>query len=216
MVPQCAAKRTHAHYATKKRLCATHRSHTMICMESSPQPISKDIITFAVIALLIVIPIRWFIAQPFIVRGASMEPTFQTGEYLIVDQLSYRFHQPERGDVIILKYPRDESVYFIKRIIGLPNETVEFQGTKVIIRRGVDTEPITLDQSYVESDRNRPEYGTYTLGADEYFVMGDNRNESSDSRVWGALPAKDIVGRALVRLFPPSMFDYLPGRVTTP
>lgn len=185
-------------------------------MPDEPKGFTYDVVTFALIALLIVVPIRWFVAQPFIVRGASMEPTFQTGEYLIVDQLTYHFTDPERGDVIILKYPRDESVYFIKRVIGLPGETVELQGTKVIIRGGAGVEPVTLDQSYIPDGDHRPEYATYTLGADEYFVMGDNRDESSDSRVWGLLPRKDIVGRALVRLFPPSKISVLPGSITTP
>ena len=177
---------------------------------------TEDVVSFALIALLIVVPIRWFVAQPFIVRGASMHPTFETGDYLIVDQLSYRFHEPERGDVIIMRYPKDESVYFIKRIIGLPGETVELQGTNVIIRGGTGVQPITLQQSYVPAEENRPEYATYTLETNEYFVMGDNRNESSDSRVWGVLPKKDIVGRALVRLFPPNVIGIMPGATPTP
>jgi signal peptidase I len=185
-------------------------------MDQPKRGFTEDILSFALIALLIVVPIRWFVAQPFIVRGASMEPTFHTGEYLVVDQLTYRFEDPQRGDVIIMKYPKDESVYFIKRIIGLPGETVELSGTNVIIHRGVGFEPLTLDQAYIPDDENRPEYATYTLGPSEYFVMGDNRNESSDSRVWGALPRKDIVGRALVRLFPPTKLGFLPGAVTQP
>ena len=185
-------------------------------MDQPPRAFARDVVSFALIALIIVMPIRWFIAQPFIVRGASMEPTFQNGEYLIVDQLSYRFHEPERGDVVILKYPRDESVYFIKRIIGLPGETIELQGTKVIIRRGADIDALTLDQGYVLDSENRPEYATYILGPDEYFVMGDNRNESSDSRVWGPLPKRDLVGRALLRLFPPNTISLFPGHPTTP
>lgn len=189
---------------------------TMHAMDQPKRGFTEDILSFALIALLIVVPIRWFVAQPFIVRGASMEPTFHTGEYLVVDQLTYHFEEPERGDVIIMKYPKDESVYFIKRIIGLPGETVELNGTKVIVHRGVGLEPITLDQSYVPADENRPEYATYTLGPDEYFVMGDNRNESSDSRVWGTLPRKDIVGRALVRLFPFTKIGVFPGAVTNP
>jgi signal peptidase I len=188
----------------------------MVLMDQSARGFTYDVVSFALIALLIVVPIRWFVAQPFIVRGASMHPTFETGEYLIVDQLSYRFHEPARGDVIIMKYPRDESVYFIKRIIGLPGETVELQGTKVIIRHGAGTDATTLVQDYVPPEENRPEYATYTLGADEYFVMGDNRNESSDSRVWGTLPRKDIVGHALVRLFPPQRIDLFPGYTATP
>ncbi len=179
-------------------------------MSDTPRTFTQDVISFALIALLIVVPIRWFVAQPFIVRGASMEPTFNSGEYLIVDQLTYYFEKPTRGDVIILRYPKDESVYFIKRVIGLPHETVELQGLTVVVR-SEDGTSTTVDQSYLDPERVRPEYATYTLGEGEYFVMGDNRNESSDSRVWGVLPERDIIGRALVRLYPPSRLDLFPG-----
>lgn len=194
----------------KKRLFATNAQSTMGWMDETPRTFTQDVISFALIALLIVVPIRWFVAQPFIVRGASMEPTFNSGEYLIVDQLTYYFEKPSRGDVIILRYPKDESVYFIKRVIGLPHETVELQGLTVVVR-GQDGTATTVDQSYLDPERVRPEYATYTLGEGEYFVMGDNRNESSDSRVWGVLPERDIIGRALVRLYPPSRLDLFPG-----
>jgi signal peptidase I len=183
--------------------------------EGTQSSFTKDVVSFAVIALLIVVPIRWFIAQPFIVRGDSMVPTFHSGDYLIVDQLTYRFDEPARGDVIIMRYPKDESVYFIKRIIGLPGETVELQGTRVIVRKP-GSDPLILEQSYLADVSHRPEYATYALTEDEYFVMGDNRDESSDSRVWGPLPKKDVIGRALVRLFPPSAISYKPGHTATP
>lgn len=182
-------------------------------MPDEKSAILDDIIKFALIALLIVVPLRWFVAQPFVVRGASMEPIFENGEYLIVDQLTYRFHEPERDDVIILRYPKDPDVFFIKRIIGLPGETVELQGKRVVIRRGTDKEPIILDESFIDPERMRDEYGTYALGDGEYFVMGDNRTESSDSRSWGSLPRENIVGRPLVRLFPPTRIEMFPGAV---
>ena len=185
----------------------------MMRMEPPKNAFLDDIIKFALIALLIVVPIRWFVAQPFVVRGASMEPIFENGEYLIVDQLSYRFEKPKRGDVIIMRYPKDPQLFFIKRIIGLPNETVELQGKRVIVRRGADVEPIELDESFIDPSRIRDEYGTYALSEGEYFVMGDNRIESSDSRVWGSLPAEDIVGRPLVRLLPPTRIELFPGKV---
>lgn len=185
-------------------------------MDAPPQGtharVTDDIVKFALIALLIVIPIRIFVAQPFIVRGASMEPTFENGEYLIVDQLSYRFEAPERGDVVIMRYPKDPSVFFIKRIIGLPNETIELAGAKVTILKS-GTPSITLNEPYVEPDRLEIEYATYTVGPDDYFVMGDNRIESSDSRSWGLLPKQDIMGRALLRLLPLSRVSVLPGAV---
>lgn len=167
-----------------------------------------DIVKFALIALLIVIPIRVYVAQPFVVRGASMHPTFENGEYLIVDQLSYRFHPPERGDVIVMRYPKDPSVFFIKRIIGLPNETVELAGSRITIDT-VGEPAVVLDEPYVAEGRFGSEYATYTLGAGDYFVLGDNRLESSDSRAWGLLPKKDIMGRAFLRLLPPTRISIL-------
>lgn len=179
------------------------------CMSDDSRGFTSDVVIFALIALLIVIPIRWFVAQPFIVRGDSMVPTFHSGDYLVVDQLSYRFNEPVRGDVIIMRYPKDESVYFIKRVIALPGETIEFQGARVSIRTR-DGGIFILDEPYVKNVA-RPEYATYTLADSEYFVMGDNRNESSDSRVWGPLPRHDVIGRAFLRLFPPTALAFYPG-----
>jgi signal peptidase I len=175
--------------------------------------VAHEIVTFALIALFVVIPTRLFIAQPFIVRGASMEPTFDNGQYLIVDQLSYHLHPPKRGDVVIFRYPKNPSVFFIKRIIGLPGETVELVGKDVIIDRGIGEEPMTLDESFLDPVRVRAEYGTYALSNNEYFVMGDNRAESSDSRSWGPLPKDDLVGRAIVRLFPAGTLGFFPGKI---
>ncbi len=171
-----------------------------------------EIIRFSVIALLIVIPIRMFVAQPFIVSGASMETTFHTGEYLIVDQVSYHIEPPARGDVIIFHYPKDPSKYFIKRVIGLPGETVIIEGSKVTIQNKENPNGFVLNEPYIKSmldDNSMSE----KLGNHEYFVMGDNRDESSDSRSWGVLQEGGIVGRAFVRLFPPSTIGTMPGAI---
>lgn len=172
----------------------------------------KEIVKFTLIALAIVIPIRTYIAQPFIVSGASMDPTFTTGEYLIVDQLSYNFEDPKRGDVIIFKYPVDPKTFFIKRIIGLPGETVS-------VRRGVPTiyneenpDGLTLDEDYISDEHQKIETFEVVLKDGEYFVMGDNRAESSDSRIWGPLDEKYIIGRPLIRLFPVTNISVFPGR----
>jgi signal peptidase I len=171
-----------------------------------------EIVQFALIALLIVLPIRMFIAQPFIVSGASMEETFHTGEYLIVDQVTYRFNKPTRGDVIIFRYPRDPSKFFIKRIIGLPGDTITIDGNVVTIFSDQFPEGVALEESYIKSmEPNTVQ--TETLGDREYFVMGDNRDQSSDSRVWGVLQEENIIGRALVRLFPVNQVEFLPGFV---
>ncbi len=168
---------------------------------------------FILITLLIVLPIRFFIAKPFIVNGPSMDPTFETGQYLIVDELTYRFSSPKRGDVAVFRYPytadTEPARYYIKRIIGLPGETVEIQYGKVSIRNSSNAEPIILNEPYVA--HHSLDSIKRTLGEHEYFVLGDNRPASSDSRSWGSLDEKYIVGRPIVRLLPPTEISFLPG-----
>lgn len=173
--------------------------------------ILKETGRFILITLAIVIPFRLFIAQPFIVSGDSMVPTFQDGEYLIVDELSFFLRTPERGEVIIFHYPKDTSKYFIKRIIGLPGETVfvEQGSLKIITAEGATH---TVQESYIKT-QNLTDMRV-TLADDQYFVMGDNRDESSDSRYWGPVPKAQIVGRAFARLLPVAEADMLPGDFT--
>jgi len=136
-----------------------------------------DLVSFLLWAVIIVVPIRLWVAQPFIVSGESMVPTFENADYLIVDELTYHFRDPQNGDVVIFKYPKDTTKYFIKRVIGIPGDTVDGK----------------------------------VLADDQYFVEGDNRNQSSDSRIWGTLPRDLIVGRPIVRLLPISEAEILPG-----
>lgn len=171
-----------------------------------------EIVRFSIIAILIVIPIRLFVAQPFIVSGASMDETFHSGEYLIVDQVSYYFDEPTRGDVIVFRYPRNPSQFFIKRIIGIPGDTINIEDAQVTITNEENPDGFTIDEPYV-NDMSISPPTTEKLGEREYFVMGDNRDNSSDSREWGVLQEDRIIGRALVRLFPPSQTSYLPGAV---
>lgn len=181
--------------------------------EKNEHPLA-EILRFSIIAILIVIPVRVFIAQPFIVSGASMETTFHTGEYLIVDQVSYYFDQPHRGEVIIFRYPRDPSKFFIKRVIGEPGDTVTIENGLVSISNEANPDGFTLDEPYAEAMPPAAKL-IEKLGEREYFVMGDNRDESSDSRTWGVLQEERIIGRAWVRLFPLSEIDYLPGTADT-
>lgn len=167
-----------------------------------------EIIRFTIIALAIVIPIRIFIAQPFVVSGESMFPTFEDGDYLIIDEISYRLGQPHRGDVIVFRYPLKPDRFFIKRIIALPNETITYDGGVITVTTQ-DGEEITINEPYIEEFKNAD--FDLSLTDDEYFVMGDNRDASSDSRVWGPLPEKYITGRALMRLLPTSDLGILPG-----
>jgi signal peptidase I len=177
--------------------------------EKQIHPIA-EIIQFALIALVIVIPIRMFIAQPFIVNGASMEKTFHAGEYLIVDQVSYRFNEPEAGDVIVFRYPRNPSTFFIKRIIGTPGDTIGIDGNVVTITNEEHPNGYILDEEYVASMAPST-FITEELGEREYFVMGDNRDRSSDSRTWGILQRENIIGRAFLRLFPFDEIGVMPG-----
>ncbi len=170
-----------------------------------------ELLTFAAFALAIVIPIRLFVAQPFVVSGQSMDPTFENGQYLIVDELSYRFREPVRGDVIVFRYPKNPKEFFIKRIIGLPGETVEIKNGVVSIWNG--SQKTSLSDDYIVNKGNGTDMTT-TLGNDQYFVMGDNRPESSDSRVWGVLPRDDITGHVLLRLLPFNSLGMFPGTVS--
>jgi len=168
----------------------------------------KEIIKVLLIALIVVLPVRILIAQPFIVSGSSMDPTFENGDYLIVDQLSYRFGDPERLDVVIFKYPKDPNKFFIKRIIGLPGETVSINNGSVSINSD-NMEEMVLNEKYVV--HTRKDTVTVFLEEDEYYVMGDNRSASLDSRSWGPLPSENVVGKAMVRLLPISKFNIAPG-----
>lgn len=168
-----------------------------------------EIIKFFILAAIIVIPIRTFIAQPFIVNGRSMEPTFSTGQYLIVDELSYRFENPKRGSVIIFRYPKDPSKFFIKRVIGLPNETVEIKDGIVTIISKKYPKGLKLSEPYIKFTKD--DTSTRKLGNNEFFVMGDNRADSLDSRSWGPVPRKLIIGDAFLRLFPASKAQFMPG-----
>jgi signal peptidase I len=174
-----------------------------------------DFAKIAIIAFVIVWPIRNYVFRPFIVSGASMVPSFQSGNYLIVDELSYRFSSPQRGDVIVfdasfLKGYTGER--FIKRIIGVPGDTVNISNGKVEIIK--DGKIVILSEKYLPADLKTYGYLTangyvpsllpkeITLKSDEYFVMGDNRNDSFDSRSWGVLSRKNIIGKAFFRIFP--------------
>src|SRR3989344_1562279 len=159
-----------------------------------------EFLKIIIIAAIIVLPIRYFLFQPFIVKGDSMVPYLQSGNYLIIDEVSYRFYAPHRGDIVVLKYPLDTTQFFIKRVIGLPGETIDIKNGKVTILK--DGANLVLNESYLPSDLKTDGNIHETLGQDQYFVMGDNRQFSYDSRMWGILPKSDIIGRAAFRVFP--------------
>lgn len=186
---------------------------------STFKQVIKEVVIFAIIAFGIVLPFRMFVAEPYIVDGASMDPTFATGHYLIVDKVSYELGNPQRNSVVVFSFPASANIpaengkNLIKRVIGLPGDTVMEVGNTVTITNAENPKGFVLDQSYITHPL--PSAFSITLKADEYFVMGDNRAESFDSRSWGILPRANIIGKPIIRLWPLSKIGILPGNDST-
>ena len=166
-----------------------------------------DLLKTGLIVFILAIILRYFAIQPYIVDGQSMMPNYHDREYLLAEKVSYLTGQPKRGDVIVFKYPKNPSVNYIKRIIGLPGETVKINNNQVIIVNAEHPTGFVLDEtSYLPTENQTlttdGEPFSRVLNADEYFVLGDNREHSSDSRDWGILPKNDISGRAWLTLLP--------------
>lgn len=166
-----------------------------------------ELARIVVVAFIVMIGFRFFVAEPFIVSGNSMVPNFHNREYLVVNKISYRFNEPKRGDVIVFRYPKDTSQYFIKRIVGLPGEKVKIANGRVYVYNSEHPEGSALEEPYLSNqDITFGKDELVTLGSEEFYVVGDNRLASSDSRVWGILPKHDIVGTAWLRVFPLNSF----------
>ncbi|OGY41840.1 MAG: signal peptidase I [Candidatus Buchananbacteria bacterium RBG_13_36_9] len=164
-----------------------------------------EIIKVVIISLAIIIPVRYFLIQPFYVKGASMEPSFHDHEYLIINEITYRINEPQRGDIIVFRYPKDPSQYFIKRIIGLPGEKIKIKDGKIFIYNSQYENGIELtEQIYLPDELETPNLGKteYILENDQYFVLGDNREASLDSRRFGPVPRRLIIGKAWIRGWP--------------
>ncbi|MFA5987471.1 MAG: signal peptidase I [Candidatus Paceibacterota bacterium] len=170
----------------------------------------SEIVRFTIISVLIVAPIRIFIAQPFMVSGGSMDPTFTNGDYLVIDELSYYFENPQRGEIIVFRYPKDTSKFFIKRIVGMPGETLNISPNNISVKS--KDGDVVMNEPYVKNPDLFGRNMEVTLGPDEYFVMGDNRGASSDSREWGSLKKQLITGRVLFRLLPITHAGFQPGK----
>lgn len=162
----------------------------------------------AAFLLLIFFLLRYFLIQPFIVDGNSMEPNFHDKEYLLVDKITYKFKEPTRGDVIIFR-PPDKSAFFIKRIIGLPGEKIVIQQDKVFIYNKQNPNGIEVSESYLNPLEKTMGTVSTTLQQGQYYVLGDNRQNSSDSREFGALPKENISGRVFFTIFPTSNFGFI-------
>jgi len=185
-------------------------------MEPTAQPtrlrsILGNIVSI-LIAVLLAYLIQTFVIRPFIVSGTSMVPDIQDGQYMIIDKISYRFHEPRRGDVIVFRALPEPSKYYIKRVIGLPGETVQLTGPTVRIINKEHPNGFTIPEPYVENQSS--DFLTVTVPEGTYFVMGDNRAGSYDSRGWGPLPKEEISGRALIRLLPLNKISILPAKAT--
>lgn len=183
-----------------------------------------EVIKVFVLALVIIVPIRVFLFQPFFVQGQSMEPNFSQGEYLIVNEFGYKqtkvkigslnlftlkpFRELERGDVVVFRYPRDPSQFFIKRVIGLPGERIELRKGEVALQsKDGSFESFVLDEvSYLGSGAETSGTVSLEMGDGEYFVMGDNRGHSHDSRSWGVLGEEFVIGKVLLRAWPVTEF----------
>lgn len=170
-----------------------------------------------IIALVIILPIRYYLIQPFFVNGQSMFPNFHDKEYILVDKWTYRAHKPERGEVIVFKAPPNPKDYFIKRIIGLPGERIVVQSNTIRIYNAefpdgfTVNESVYLDESIITAgDINR------TLEEDEYFVLGDNREHSSDSRAFGPVDRNAFSGIAWLRLWPLNRIGFIERGVLYP
>ncbi len=163
---------------------------------------SREILEVVLISLFTVYIIRSFLVQPFLVSGASMEPNFSDGNYLLIDELTYRFRPPVRGEVTVFRYPGDVKTFYIKRIIGLPGERVLVKDGAVHIYNTEHPEGLRLSEDYIPPSVMTIGNVDRTLKPDEYFVLGDNRYFSFDSRNWGILPKNDIVGVVRLRLLP--------------
>lgn len=165
-----------------------------------------EVVEIAAIAIAAVFVIRIFLVQPFLVSGTSMSPTFQNGDYVLVDELTYHFQAPQRGQVIVFHDPQDYSTYFIKRVIGLPGERIVIKNGNVTIYNKQHPNGFMLDETYLPKGMKTSGNYDVKLSSSTYFVMGDNRPLSYDSRSWGPLPAANIVGVVRVRLWPLNHF----------
>ncbi len=204
---------------------------TSISVDDKKQPVTtlapqqtgetRSFVLYTVIAFAVAVLVRILVAAPYLVSGPSMDNTFHNADYLIVQKYSacvpltsscVTWGAPQRGDIIVFRLPQNQSQTLIKRVIGIPGDTITINGINVRIKNQVHPEGITLSEPYITpEDAGGPTGETITLNADQYFAMGDNRHVSFDSRSWGPLPTEDIIGRVVLRLYPFTQIGLTPG-----
>jgi len=155
-----------------------------------------EVLESVAIAVVLAVIIRVFLFQPFFIPSGSMEPTLIEGDRIIVSKIHYRLGNPKRGEIIVFKYPVDPKKDFIKRVIGLPGETLEIRDSKLYINGEF------VEQPFLPPGLSYGSYGPVTIPEGQYFMMGDNRNNSEDSRFWGMLPQENIIGKTLLIYWP--------------
>jgi signal peptidase I len=182
-------------------------------MQAESQPKSRtktalrELVETILITLVIYAVIRTFLFENYRVVGQSMDPTLADDQFLVVNKLGYRLYDPQRGDIIVFRDPRDDDRKLIKRIVGLPGETVETGN------RGVFIDGELLEEPYLLASANRNDGESVSIPAEHYYVLGDNRGNSSDSRSWGTLPDDEIVGKAWLTYWPPPLWGVIPHQV---
>ena len=165
--------------------------------------IAREIIETILLAAVIWLAVNFATAR-YVVDGQSMEPNLHTGPFLIVSRLAYKFGTPQRGDIIVFDFPGNPADDYVKRIIGLPGDTVTIQEGQIFVNDN------RLEEPYLPDERMMPFQGRWVVPQDSYFVLGDNRAHSSDSRSWGMLPQDAIIGKAWLSYWPPQNWGAIP------
>lgn len=166
----------------------------------------REIVESLLIAVVLAILIRAFLFQPFYIPSGSMEPTLQIQDHIIVNKFGYRFWEPQRGDIVVFKYPLNPKKDFVKRLIGKPGERVELRNSRLIVN-GKET-----PEKYLSAGLRYPDFGPVLVPENSYLMLGDNRNNSDDSRVWGPLPRENIIGKSILVYWPLGRIEMLSGR----
>ena len=169
-------------------------------MASTPEvkekPLWREVLEVVVIAVVLALVIRFFVVEPFYIPSESMLPTLEVNDRIIVSKVNYYFTSPERGEILVFKYPLDLSQNFVKRLIAVGGETVELKNSVLYINGEA------VPEDYLPPDLRYSNFGPVEVPEGHFFMMGDNRNSSSDSRTWGYVDEELLIGRAMLIIWP--------------